>query len=100
MTEEPGHRLEVLLGRKNSLRADESADLKNEREEGRVIDQAQGAQEKPARNQAVRDAALGIEEPANDGRGRPVHSRGPLYKAGGGAPCSVVRLKVLTIRAP
>src|SRR5713101_7140890 len=46
------------------------------------IDQAQGAQEKPAGNKAIRGALLRITKPANDGDRTPVHRWRLLYKEG------------------
>ena len=66
------HGLQVFVGGENPLRADQSTDLKDEREEGGKINSAQRAQEKPARNQAVVRAMLRVEQPS-DGMGKPVH---------------------------
>ena len=65
------HRFQIFVGGKNSLRADESANLKDQREECRKVNQAERTQEDPARKQAVRRTVLRIEPPANEGRRAP-----------------------------
>jgi hypothetical protein len=54
--------------------------LKNEREKCGEIDGAEGTQENPAGQEAVRGAVSRVEEPANDGRRIPFHRRGTLYR--------------------
>src|SRR5580704_12684252 len=48
-----GNSLQIIAGRKNSGRADESGNLKQERVEGGEINQAESAEENPARPEAA-----------------------------------------------
>ena len=82
------HCFEIFVGGKNSVRADESADLKDQREEGRKINQAERAQKDPARKQAVRRAIFRIEPPANEGRRRPSPWRSNYIEDAETASCS------------
>ncbi len=58
------HGLQIFVGGQNSLRADEAANLKNQRVECGEVDEAKGAQKNPARNQAFGCAVLRIKQPA------------------------------------
>ena len=67
------HGSQEFVGRKNSVGANQAANLKDQRIEGGEVDQAERAQENPARNQALAKAVFRVEEPADDGARRPVH---------------------------
>src|SRR6266481_3955426 len=54
----------------------------------REVDHAESAEEEPAREEAVARAALGIEEPAEDGSGAKVHGAIPIYRVRRQAPVS------------
>ena len=75
MTERLLQRLEIVVGWQNPLRADETADLKDEGEKCGKVDGAERPKEKPARNQAVWSSVLPIKEPADRGRRASVHDR-------------------------
>src|SRR4029077_10485495 len=67
-----GNSLQIIAGGENSGGADESGDLKQERVESREIDQAEGAEENPARPEVAGAAfgcGLGPDEPV-DNRGQ------------------------------
>jgi len=67
-----GNGLQIIAGGENSSGADESGDLKYERVEGGEIDQAEGAEENPARPEVAGAAfgcGLGSDEPV-DNRGQ------------------------------
>ena len=68
-----GDRNQEFVGGENSLRADQSANLKDERVEGGEVDETERAQKNPTRNQALAEAVFRVEEPADDGARRPVH---------------------------
>ena len=68
-----GHRVQIIAGRKNSFRADEAANLEDEREECGEVNQSQGAQKNPARDEPVRSAAFRIKPAADDGTRAPAH---------------------------
>ena len=70
------HGAQIFGGGKNSVGADEAADLEYERVKGGEIDQPDSAEEKPAREKAVARAVGGIEQPAEDGGGGEVHGGG------------------------
>ncbi len=72
------HRLQVFAGRKNSVRPNQSANLKYQREKRRVIDEAKSAQKNPAGKQAVRNTALRVEQPAQASCKCPLHGGPPL----------------------
>jgi len=57
----PANCLHVVVGRQDSVRPDETANLKDQGEERRKIDEAQRPQEEPAGNQAIRGAMLRVE---------------------------------------
>src|SRR6266851_6321052 len=75
-------------GGENPVGADESADLEEEGDKSREVNHAEGAEEEPAREKAVARAALGIEEPAEDGSGTKVHDAVPIYRVRRQAPVS------------
>ena len=58
------HRIQILPGRKNAIRPDQSADPEQQRVEGGEIDGCQGSQEDPSRQQFIGTAKFGIEKPA------------------------------------
>src|SRR5277367_4243739 len=78
MTNVLGNTLQIFSGRENALGTDQPTNLKYEWEKRRKINQAESAQENPARKEAIRGTASRIEEPANDGRRSPVHRRRTL----------------------
>ena len=71
-----GYSAKVFGGGKNSIGADQATDLEDEGEEGGEVDYAEGAEEKPTREEAMTVAVLGVERPAEDRWGREVHGRG------------------------
>jgi len=83
-----GDRTQVFDGGENSVGADEATYLEEQREESREVDHAEGAEEEPAWEKAVARAALGIEEPAEDGSGAKVHGAIPIYRVRRQAPVS------------
>jgi hypothetical protein len=58
--------MQIVGGREDALRADEAAHLKEKREEGGEVDEAEGAQEEPAGERVARRAVRRIEEIAID----------------------------------
>jgi len=65
-----GDGVEVVGGGEDAVRADETVDLKDEREEGGEVDEAEGAEEEPAGEEVVGKAVFGGEEAAEgDGGG-------------------------------
>ena len=70
-----GYSVEVLGSGKDAACPDETADLEEEGEKCGEINHANGAEEKPARNEAVSVAVSGIEGPAKNGGGAEIHGQ-------------------------
>jgi hypothetical protein len=81
VTEGLSHCLKIVSGRKNSLRANESANLEEKREEGREVDRAQATEESPPRKQSARSCSRRIKEPF-DRRYRGTSHDPALYEEG------------------
>src|SRR5580700_4362947 len=69
------YRLKIAAGRQNAFWADETANLKDQREECGKVDRAERAKEYPARNEAVWISLLPTKEPTDRGRRASVHDR-------------------------
>src|SRR5260370_39875868 len=79
MPEPLGQCRQVFAGGENSMRPNQSTDLKDQREKRRIVNKPESAQKNPAGEQAARSALFRIEQPAqNECRGPVAHLR-PHY---------------------
>src|SRR3984893_2680664 len=72
-------RLQIFSGGENSMRPNQSTDLKDQREKRRIINKPERAQKNPAGEQAARSALFRIKQPAQNGRRWPVVHLRPHY---------------------